>query len=484
MGSVPRLLVVHHTPSPAMQAMLEAAVAGARDPELSAVSVVVTPRAGATVGRVFTDPGRSAWNSKVHRPGWEALMARLESGESDGVVVFDLPRFARRPADGERLIAAAERGLSILDDGSEYDLTTASGRKNFRDAVNAAAYYSDMISESSRRGKAFKAQQGEVDNRRSFGFEADGVTLLEAEAAILRDHARRLLAGETQDSLIAELNRDYGAGLHGARWGYTTYRQIMTRPRNVGLIVHNGEPVSRLPGAPILDQLTHDRIVALYASRKPGGQRSGKYVLTGVAHCGECGAALSGRPGSSGKPQYWCRPCHGVFVDASRLDEWAEDFAIRALRDEEGQEALARASAELEKAREALIAESASIETTLTELAGRLGRQEISLARHDAACKPLEARQAAIRAEIAELALQEPEPLSAGRTIPQADASHVDLLDRWENGTAADKRAMVIRALNGRRLIVGRALVDGKLAVGPAPRSTGRRFDPARVRIE
>ena len=39
------------------------------------------------------------------------------------------PRFARRPADGERLIAAAERGLTILDDGSEYDLTTASGQK-------------------------------------------------------------------------------------------------------------------------------------------------------------------------------------------------------------------------------------------------------------------------------------------------------------------------------------------------------------------
>ena len=43
MGSVPRLLVVHHTPSPALRAMLEAALAGARDPGLSEVSVVVTP---------------------------------------------------------------------------------------------------------------------------------------------------------------------------------------------------------------------------------------------------------------------------------------------------------------------------------------------------------------------------------------------------------------------------------------------------------
>ena len=57
MGSVPRLLVVHHTPSPAMRAMLEAALAGARDPELSEVSVVVTPALAATVPDVLGADG-------------------------------------------------------------------------------------------------------------------------------------------------------------------------------------------------------------------------------------------------------------------------------------------------------------------------------------------------------------------------------------------------------------------------------------------
>ena len=38
-----RLLVVHHTPSPGMQAMLEACLAGARDEEISGVDVVVRP---------------------------------------------------------------------------------------------------------------------------------------------------------------------------------------------------------------------------------------------------------------------------------------------------------------------------------------------------------------------------------------------------------------------------------------------------------
>jgi len=40
---MPRLLVVHHTPSPALQAMLEAVIAGARDPELEGIEVEVRP---------------------------------------------------------------------------------------------------------------------------------------------------------------------------------------------------------------------------------------------------------------------------------------------------------------------------------------------------------------------------------------------------------------------------------------------------------
>jgi len=44
-----RLLVVHHTPSPALQEMLEAVLAGARDPSVEGVEVVVRPALTAAV---------------------------------------------------------------------------------------------------------------------------------------------------------------------------------------------------------------------------------------------------------------------------------------------------------------------------------------------------------------------------------------------------------------------------------------------------
>jgi NAD(P)H-dependent FMN reductase len=52
-----RLLVVHHTTSPALQAMLEAVVAGARDPELEGIEVSVAPALAATAVDVLAADG-------------------------------------------------------------------------------------------------------------------------------------------------------------------------------------------------------------------------------------------------------------------------------------------------------------------------------------------------------------------------------------------------------------------------------------------
>jgi len=54
---VPRLLVVHHTTSPALEAMLQASLAGAGDPELRDVEVVLAPALAAGVPDVLAADG-------------------------------------------------------------------------------------------------------------------------------------------------------------------------------------------------------------------------------------------------------------------------------------------------------------------------------------------------------------------------------------------------------------------------------------------
>jgi len=54
---VSRLLVVHHTPSPATRELLDAVLAGARDPEITGVDVVVRPALAATVSDMLDADG-------------------------------------------------------------------------------------------------------------------------------------------------------------------------------------------------------------------------------------------------------------------------------------------------------------------------------------------------------------------------------------------------------------------------------------------
>lgn len=51
------LLVVHHTPSPATRELLETVLAGASDPEITGVEVVLRPALAATVGDMLAADG-------------------------------------------------------------------------------------------------------------------------------------------------------------------------------------------------------------------------------------------------------------------------------------------------------------------------------------------------------------------------------------------------------------------------------------------
>src|ERR1035438_7493219 len=54
---MPRLLIVHHTPSPALQEMFEAAVSGARTDEIEGVEVIIRPALTAAAADVLQADG-------------------------------------------------------------------------------------------------------------------------------------------------------------------------------------------------------------------------------------------------------------------------------------------------------------------------------------------------------------------------------------------------------------------------------------------
>jgi site-specific DNA recombinase len=441
---------------------------------------------GHPIGEELVDPGRSAWNPRVKRKQWTTLMERLESGTSGGVIVFDLARFSRRPIEGERLIALAERGLLVLDSEGEYDLTTPSGKKAFRDQLNSAAYESDRTSARSKRGKRLKALKGEVSSAvRPFGFEPDAVTKREAEAEEIRASARRALDGETQDSIVLDWNKRRVLTSMGGQWTRETWKQMMLRPRNNGWIVHNGDAVGRMPGTPILDDETWADLVAMFAARRRGRPISDQYLCSGLVFCGRegCGYQLTGRPRGHLTPypdgeirrQYHCQKrvshehsgCGRLSVDQRQLDDHIRDLVIMILSDHRHAEAIEVAARATADRRQELEDEIERAEQLAEELAGRLGREEISLARFDAAIAPLDAKLARKRTELEQLGTPAP-AISAD----EAALSAAQWRARWDAATVPEQRSLFRRALRGR-----------KIYILPKPFGSPPMFDPNRIEI-
>jgi site-specific DNA recombinase len=439
-------------------------------------------------GKVLVDPGRSAWNPAVKRPAWDELMDRLERGVSGGMIVFDLERFTRQPKDGERMIELAARGLLVLDSESEYDLRTPNGKKAFRDAINAAAYYSDRLSTRSARGKKLRALGGEPNGgHRPFGFESDLITVREDEAAILHDLTARFLAGDAQDALIAELNARGINTSYGKPWTRAGLKKVLIRQRNCGRIIYTDPKsgitsvVGHLPGKPIITEDDFDAVIAMYTSRRRGRPSSWHYLCAGIAACGVegCGRTLHGRPRNNVKPypdgevyrQYWCPKTHGgcgrIAVDQRGLDEAAAALAIEILADPRHADAIEATAREMESQAARLDLGVAEAENVANALADRLGRGDITLTRYDIAIRPLDERIAKLKTERAALGGQSPQ-----RT-PRASREHWER--RWADADQKEKRELLRMALRGRRLIVAPA----------PPGSPAQRADVTRrIRIE
>jgi DNA invertase Pin-like site-specific DNA recombinase len=422
-------------------------------------------------GKVLVDPGLSAWNPAVQRPAWDELMDRLERGVSGGFIVFDLERFTRQPPDAERMIELAARGLVVLDSESEYDLTTPNGKKAFRDAINAAAYYSDRLSTRSARGKKLKAMAGEPNgSARPFGFEDDRVTHREDEAAVLRELTTRLLDGELPDALVADLNAREIPTVQGKPWTPTALKTLLTRQRNCGRIIYTDPAsgltsvVGRLPDDPIVSEEDFDRATAIYAARRRGRPSSPHYLCSSFAVCGQpgCGHVLHGRtrnglkpyPDGSVRRSYWCNPtaggCGKTEVDQRALDAAAHALVVEILSNTRNTDEIQHAVHEAASQAVQLDIKIAEAEAVAEALTDRLGRGEITLARYDLVIKPVDERIASLRAERAAL----PDPGPVPGTQPSLGTSRGQWRQRWDTADYKGKRDLLKMALRGKHLVI------------------------------
>jgi site-specific DNA recombinase len=194
-------------------------------------------------------------------------MQRAERREFDVILAYSNSRLTRRPLELEELIRLHESTgvrLATVVSGDD-DLSTADGRMVARIKASVDAAEAERVSERTRRAKLQRARQGQpmTGGGRPFGYANDRLTVIDAEAAAIRDAARRVLGGESLVSIVSDWNRTgTPATVHGGLWTQRTLRGILRSPRIAGLSEHRGKVVGAAVWPAIIDRDSWERIRA------------------------------------------------------------------------------------------------------------------------------------------------------------------------------------------------------------------------------
>lgn len=303
----------------------------------------VCDRRGWDVSRVFIDNNRSAWQRSRKRPGWDAMLEGVRDGRFDAIVVYHGDRLIRQPYDLEMLLnLAAERGIRLASPSGTRNLDSADDRFILRVEAAQACRESDNISRRTRRAIEARRDRGLIatGGHRSFGRDRDG-TIIEAEAALIRDAYARLLAGESQTSLWKAWVRTEVPTVRGGPWYPLVFRSMLRRPDIAALVVHDGRVVGEASNVlPIVERDTWEAVQAvLTAASKPGSGDSSsprKHLLSGIARCSSCNTPLAAKPVAKDSMTYLCPSpaCpRGVTRKLVFLDRYVVEYVLARLED-------------------------------------------------------------------------------------------------------------------------------------------------------
>jgi site-specific DNA recombinase len=313
-------------------------------------------RHGWQVTGVYCDNDVSAYSGK-RRPEWERLNADVIAGHVDAIACWHVDRLTRAPRELEDVIDLADRHqVELATCTGEIDLSSPTGRLVARMLGAAARHESEHKAERQRRQARQAAEQGKPHSgQRGYGYSRDRSQVIEAEAEVIRDCARRALAGQNIKSLAADLNARGITTVEGRPWSRQGLRLVLVSARISGRREYRPADSHRPGAAPMIGEITatgcwpsiispedSDRLRALlYKGPGEPQMRSARYLLSSIFRCGLCGSKLVGRA-ISGKPRYQCvkdpgrTGCGKVAVMAGLAEREARDQILTALNDSPG----------------------------------------------------------------------------------------------------------------------------------------------------
>jgi site-specific DNA recombinase len=276
---------------------------------------------GWEIVETYRDEGKSARTDDLaKRPAFAAMVADAETGTFEAVVVHKLDRFSRNLRITLETLERLDRhGVGFVSLSEDMDFTTPIGKVILATLAAFAQYYSDNLSQETKKGKAERKRQGLYNGVIPFGLKKgpDGLPVPDPET-----YPGLLLAFQTaatgkSDREVAVVLNDHGYRTTGNR-GRNPFSKGSVRGLLQNCFYLGQLPDGKggwIPGQDqaVLDPDLFDAVRKVRAaSRRDNGLKVRRvatvYSLSGLGRCDHCGGTMQITGGSQpGKrPRMYC----------------------------------------------------------------------------------------------------------------------------------------------------------------------------------
>lgn len=324
----------------------------------------------------------------VERPGFLEVIRRIEAGETGGVIVARIDRFARSAPDGGTMVRRVMEAGGIFASAQErIDPTTDFGKAMLNIMFVMAELQLDQLKSGWKTAKGRAIGRGAHIGPTPFGYrrvprgvEGSGTLVPSPPASVALTKLFRRAASGVGISELARYMDEISPRVDGGLWTTSSIGHLLANR------VYLGEVAYESADQPLRNPRAHEALVdaetwqAAQRERRPRKKRGTTYVLSGLVRCAACRYVMAGGPGgSNGQLRvYRCQGRHGggkcpgpSMVVADRLEEWVVGQVRELLAGGEVRAERAADTAELAQLGEAVDAAEAELDAFMLDLANR-----------------------------------------------------------------------------------------------------------------
>jgi len=255
----------------------------------------------------YDDGGFSGGN--LDRPAVKRLLADVEAGKVDCIVVYKVDRLSRSLLDFARMMGTLDQSnCSFVSVTQQFNTTHSMGRLTLNILLSFAQFEREIIAERTRDKMSAARKKGKwVGGHPFLGYDVDiqgrKLVVNPAEAEIVRaifglylekrsllETVREINArGWERKRWLTRDNRLYGGG----SWDKSNLYNLLTNIAYIGKVRYKGE-IYAGEQAEILDEaIWHEAQTVLRRNGKLGGAgRPTEAVLRGILCCSHCDIAM------------------------------------------------------------------------------------------------------------------------------------------------------------------------------------------------